>query len=269
MTFFQFLKSKLFLWQIATAIVVIIVLLTVLSWSLTRYTRYGRTIIVPQFEGYTERQVKDQIANIGLDYIVIDSMFRADMKPGVIIDQIPKAGKTVKKGRKMFLTINAFSREMVTMPQLVDYSLRNAQVVIESSGLRVGTITYKPSDYNDLVLGQIVDGKSVKQGTKIAKGTVVDLVVGSGTGGNSVLVPEVIGFSLRDAKDALSAVGLNVGARIYDETVVTPTDTLTAIIFKQSPEARDGATERQGSVVNLWLTTDMEKMVAALAATSR
>ncbi len=268
MTFFQFIRSKLFLWQLLLAVVAIIVILTGVTWSLSSYTRHGQTIQVPQLEGYTEAQIKDQIENLGLNYVIMDSMFRLDIKPGAIIDQYPKGGKKVKKGRKIFLTINAYSREMTPMPQLVDYSLRNAQVVIESVGLKVGNITYEPSDYNDLVLGQIVDGRPIKQGTKIPKGTTVDLVVGSGKGGKSVVVPEVIGFGVADAQNTLESVSLKLGALMYDESVLTPTDTATAIIFRQSPEAKNGAIERQGSTINVWLTTDMEKVVAALAAST-
>ena len=186
MNFFKFITTKYFWYNVLLAIVAIAVLIAIVLWSLTYYTSAGRTIIVPDVKGSTVEQVGTQLKNSGLDYVVIDSLYRQDVQRGAIVEQIPSAGKSVKKGRKIFLTINAYTSEKVLMPQLVDYSLRNAQVVLETKGLKLGEITYKPSAYNGLVLGQMVDGKLINAGEQIEKGTKVQLIVGRGDGGSAV-----------------------------------------------------------------------------------
>lgn len=268
MTFFRFIKSKVFWLSVVAAIVLIIILLCIASWCMRIYTQSGRIIMVPQLEGYTEAQVKPQLRNVGLDCVVIDSMYKHDAAPGVIVDQIPAAGKNVKKGRKIYVTINAFAREMVKMPQLVDYSLRNAQVVIETAGLQLGNVEYMPSEYAGLVLDQRLDGKTIKQGTKLPKGSRVDLVVGSGRSRNSSVIPNVIGLTLYDAEQTLRNSSLNVGSKIYDSSIVTRIDTAVAVVHKQSPEAVRGATAPTGSMVNLWLTRNMELVIDAMAAST-
>ena len=67
------------------------------------------------------------------------------MLPGVVVEQTPSAGEKVKKNRTIFFTINAYAAEQVQMPNLVDYSLRNAKVILESYGLELGDLIYIPS----------------------------------------------------------------------------------------------------------------------------
>ncbi len=266
MNFFKFIATKCFWYNVLIAIAAIVVLTSVVMWGLTYYTSAGRIIIVPDVKGRTVEQVETLLKNNGLDYVVIDSLYKTDEMHGAIVEQIPNAGKSVKKGRKLFLTINAYTNEMVQMPQLVDYSLRNAKVVLETSGLKLGGITYKPSAYNGLVLGQMVDGKLIKAGTKIEKGTKVQLVVGSGDGGNVVVVPELIGLTLSEAQIALQATSLTMGNKVFDSSVVSVSDSATAVVYRQSPASINGQVADVGSKVSVWLTKNTDIVIDAMEA---
>lgn len=264
MAFLKFIRSKTFWLNVLLAIVATVLLVVILMWALTYYTRSGRTIIVPDITGHTVRQIEDQLDNVGLDYVVIDSIHNTDVIPGAIVEQIPRAGKSVKKGRKLFLTVNCYATELVTMPQLVDYSLRNAKVVLETTGLRLDKITYRPSEYNGLVLGQFVDGKQIKAGVSIPKGTSVELVVGSGRGGSSVVVPELIGLTYAEAQMTLEDATLKVGMCNFDAAMTSTKDSATAVVYKQNPTSDGGRTLESGSTVNLWLTKDMDMVIDAM-----
>ena len=266
MNFFRFIATKCFWYNVLIAIVIAAMFIVAVLWGLTYYTSAGRTIIVPDVKGYTVAQISSQLKNCGLDYVVIDSLYKQDVQRGAIVEQIPNAGKSVKKGRKIFLTINAYTSEKVLMPQLVDYSLRNAKVVLETIGLKIGEITYKPSAYNDLVLGQMVDGKLIKAGEKIEKGTKVQLIVGSGDGGNVVVVPELTGLTLAEAQMTLQASSLRVGTLIYDNSVKTPEDTTTAVVYRQLPVCINGQVADMGSSVQMWLTKNNDVVIDAMEA---
>ncbi len=69
-------------------------------------------------------------------YQVIDSVYTSLVPRGCVAEQNPKPGFKVKKWRNIALTINAFSPEMVAMPNLVDLPLRQAIALIEE--LRTG-----------------------------------------------------------------------------------------------------------------------------------
>ncbi len=263
MSFLKFLKSKVFWLQVGLSIVAIIILLFLTQWILGIYTNSGRTIIVPQLKGQLQSEVENSLYNSGLEIQVIDSLYIPGERPGGIVDQIPDAGKKVKKGRKIYVTINAFSKEMTTMPGLTNFSLRNAQVNLQNAGLQLGEVTYKPSPYKDLVLEQNINGKPVKNGEKLAKGTRIDLVVAQGDEGGVTYVPSVIGKPAEDARQILSTSRLVMGALNYDESVKSAFDSLDARVFRQSPNANYSTPIDAWSAVQLWLTTDQEKIDAA------
>lgn len=264
MTFLQFIKSKVFWLNVLLAVVVTFVLIMLLMWALTVYTRSGRTVIVPDVKGYKTNQISHIMESVDLDYVVIDSIHVSDAVPGAIVEQIPRAGKEVKKGRKIFLTINAYTNEMVTMPRLIDVSLRAARVVLENSGLKLGRVVYRPSEYKDLVLSQLVDGKEIKEGTKVPKNTQVQLVVGSYNGNNNVFVPSLIGLTLAEAGEVLNDGSLKVGAVFFDETVVSSSDSTMAVVFRQNPSSIDGETVVSGSNVTVWLTKNNDLVIDAM-----
>ncbi|MCF0191600.1 MAG: PASTA domain-containing protein [Marinilabiliaceae bacterium] len=262
MSFFKFITSKFFWWQIIFAIIATILLLCLVMWGLGIYTSSGRTIIVPQFKGFLIPEIDEELRNSNLDYVVIDSIFKENARPGEIMEQIPAAGQKVKKGRKIFLTINAYSLPTVLMPQLVDYSLRNAQVVIETAGLRMGRISYKKSEFSGLVLEQLVDGQPIAAGTRLTKGQSIDLVVGQGYDNKESVVPQCVGSTLREARSILNSAGLNPGQLIYDRCVTTREDTLSSVVYRQNPSGDGSQMVKVGSQISLWLTTDMQKVIS-------
>ncbi|MCR5697243.1 MAG: PASTA domain-containing protein [Marinilabiliaceae bacterium] len=255
-----FIKSRLFLWQIALAIVLSIVLLFLVSWSLTIYTRSGRIIMVPNVEGRLVNEIDEALANVELSYEINDSMYVNGARPGEIIAQTPAAGKQVKKGRTILLTINPYTREMVNMPQLVDYSIRNAQVVLETIGLRLGPIKYKPSEFDGLVLSQQVDGKDIAQNARIPKGTVVTLTVGSKMGQNYIGIPNVVGETLYSARMTLESSGFNVGIIEYDNDE-SKKHSNTAQVYKQEPAGGNGHSAPAGTQIKLYMTNDASLVV--------
>ncbi len=255
-----FIKSRLFLWQIALAIVLSIVLLFLVSWSLTIYTRSGRIIMVPNVEGRLINEIDEALANVELSYEINDSMYVNGARPGEIIAQTPAAGKQVKKGRTILLTINPYTREMVNMPQLVDYSIRNAQVVLETIGLRLGPIKYKPSEFDGLVLSQQVDGKDIAQNARIPKGTVVTLIVGSKMGQNYIGIPNVVGETLYSARMTLESSGFNVGIIEYDNDE-SKKHSNTAQVYRQEPVGGNGHSAPAGTQIKLYMTNDASLVV--------
>lgn len=259
MSFINFLKSRVFWIQVALAVVAIIVLLSLTCWLLGVYTNSGRTVVVPQLVGQLQAEVQAEVRNGDLDLRLIDSIYRADVRPGAIVDQIPEAGKKVKKGRTIYITINAFSKEMTAMPALVNFSFRNAKVNLQNAGLTLGRVDSVPSPYNGLVLEQSVAGKAVNAGERLPKGSCVDLVVGRGGTEGTASVPNLVGLQYDDAISALAGARLSVGGVSFDASVRTASDSAQAIVLRQSPDSSTGTVDAW-SPVNLWLSIDMGKL---------
>lgn len=257
--FISFIKSKTFLLQIGLAVVATVLIIVLTNWLLGVYTNSGRVIVVPQLVGHKQADVEEELHNADLELELIDSIYKPTVEPGAIVDQIPEAGKKVKKGRKIYVTINAFSKEMTVMPALVNFSQRNALVNLQNAGLELGNVDTVASPYHGLVLKQMVDGEPISAGAKLAKGTKVDLVVGRGDTGGVAYAPSVIGKCLEDAIEALGQARLSVGSIAYDGSVTSAPDTVRAVVFRQSPSVSAGALEAW-TPVQLWLTIDDTKL---------
>ncbi len=184
----------------------------------------------------------------------------SDAAPGVIVDQLPEAGSRVKEDRTIFLTINSTQPEQVTLPQLTDISFRQAQALVENSGLEIGNISYRPSEYNDLVLEIQKDSVELFAGQKLPKGASIDLIVGRKQGNLVTDLPNLLGLTIPEAKQSLTDAMLNTGVIIYDETILSAEDSTNAMVWKQQPNPRVAATATLGSSVDLWVTVDQLKI---------
>ncbi len=256
MSFKNFLLSRTFLIQLIIAVVLVIALLWGTMQALKIYTNHGESYPVPDFSGLKKEQAADIASKQKLKIEIVDSVYVNDVPPGAVIDQVPEAGFKVKESRTIFLTINSNQPEQVTLPKLTDISYRQAQVLIENSGLKVGQISYQPSEYNDLVLNVFINSEDIKPGKKVAKGTSIDLVIGRTQGNVATSLPNLIGLSIEEAQNTLTHAMLNMGVLIYDETIITEEDSLNARVWKQSPNPKVVANVNLGSSVDVWITVD-------------
>ena len=126
---------------------------------------------------------------------------------------------------------------MVAMPNLVDLPIRQAIALIESSGLEMGQLKYKPDLSIDVVIEQPITEK-ITEGDSLQKGSVIDLILGKGLSNQRTSVPDLIGMNLEPAKNKILISSLNLGTYIYDNTIINGKDTLNAFVYKQNPEYR-------------------------------
>jgi beta-lactam-binding protein with PASTA domain len=169
----------------------------------------------------------------------------------------------VKHGRTIFFTICATKPEQVAMPKLTDISFRQALNLMMSFGLNIGNVDYIPSEFPNLVLGQKLYGKPVKEGTLVNKGANIDLTVGQNRFGEQTEIPNLTGVRLDQAYELIAVSYLNVGAVIYDNSFESGADSAAARIWQQRPEPVPGDMIEQGKSIDLWLTVDEEKLEQA------
>jgi beta-lactam-binding protein with PASTA domain len=105
------------------------------------------------------------------------------MPPFSVVEQDPKAGNTVKNGRKIYVKINAGEFNDVIIPAFKDKTYRQILANIKALGLKEGKITYKPHLAKDIVLQVLQDGKNIKAGDKVKKNSTLDFVLGDGKEG--------------------------------------------------------------------------------------
>ena len=162
----------------------------------------------------------------------------------------------------MFLTMNAINPEKVMVPNVTGTSLREAKAVLEMRSLIVGRIFYIPDIAMNYVLKQQFKGKEIAEGTLIIKGSRIDLVLGRGQSNQTIEVPFLVGMRLYEAEQKLINAYLNPGAIIYDNTVLSSEDSMSARIYKQRPDF-NAAGINLGSPVDIWLTIAASKIPGA------
>lgn len=256
----NFILSKQFLKHLGYAIVIVIGSTLILLIWMNFYTRHGQARPVPNFIGLTTEQTTKLAKKSRLRYQIIDSIYTTIVPRGCIAEQNPKPGFKVKKWRNIILTINAFHPEMVAMPNLIDLPKRQAILLVESSGLEIGLLKYRPDFTFEVVLEQQYNGKNIRGGDSLQKGSVVDLVLSKGLSNQHTSVPYLLGLKLDPAKNKILGSSLNLGTFVYDNTIKKGADTINAFVFKQNPEFKTDASLQLGSPIYLWLTVDSLKL---------
>ncbi len=224
------------------------------------YARQGKEYELPDVVG---TNIADLRADnmLSLDIVVMDSMFRPNTEGGMILTQDPKGGTMVKKGRKLYITITAYTPEDAAFPELAGLTVRQAVSELRGCGLEVGRLKFVEDPYKNTVIDYSCKGKTVYAGQQIERGSVIDLTVGLGDSTGSSVVPFVIGKTAEMARRDIIAASLNVGKEHYRSVK----NRMTAVVYKQEPDYTGVTHYSYGTQIDLWYIdaedTDVDKMV--------
>ena len=224
------------------------------------FTRHGKELVVPDFSNMTVVEAEHLARERHLRVAVTDSVYLKRMKKGAVYRQSPTPGSRVKKDKRITLTINANIGKMVTMPDLIGLSMRQAKAELLSRGLVLGRLVYVQDMATNNVLKQMAGVEEILPGTMLESETVIDLVVGLNGRDAVTYVPDVLGLKRMSAVGAIHDNSLNIRALRYDESVKDYDDSLNAMVWRQSPEPSDSISVAMGSDVTLYLTLDEHKI---------
>lgn len=258
-TLTRYLMNFMFWKQVILISIIFFILISVTFFMLDLYTLHGEEYAVPDFTNKTLQEIKQSEYGKKFRFEVIDSIYSKQVKRGAVVEQNPPPDFKVKINRTIFLTMNAFTPEMVRMPNVVDVSLIQAKSDLQTYGLKINKLKYIASDFKHLILEQLHNGKKIEPGTKIVKGSEIDLVVGYGDDEDLTYIPRLNGLTLKEAKQKLLDAYLNVGIIIYDTRISTRKDSLQAVVFKQLPAAFEESEIPFGESIDIWLTLNRVK----------
>ncbi len=261
---FQFIKSKTFLIHLAIYIVSFtFIMWLVFSW-LKSTTNHGEVVVVPDFSGLGLKELDKFVTDKNLKYLVIDSIYDTKAKKGVVVKQEPEANAEVKEGRTIYLYVTSILPPSILMPKLRDCSLRQAASMITTFGLKLGRTDYKADQCANCVLEQLVKGKKIEPGAIIPKGTIIDLIVGKGLSDEEVGVPCLYGLSRKEAIERLTESSLSVGSVVFD----IPKDSTSGRVYRQIPSCGKETRINMGGTIDLYFTSDKNKLLAMPDTTS-
>lgn len=142
------------------------------------FTRHGESVKVPNVVGMSAEKGFTVLDDQNLELIIIDSVYKEDLKPMTIVEQDPVPDMNVKPGRYIYVVINTGVKPKVKMPLLTNGSANLALVLIKNSGLKLGRIDSVSSSFGSgLVIRQKYKGKDIPANTLIEKGSIIDISV--------------------------------------------------------------------------------------------
>ena len=168
---------------------------------------------------------------------------------GQVIEQEPKADKTVKAGSTIILTVSLGSEEK-TMPNLVNTSVSAAQRMLED--LDLGLNVNVEYEENSVYVADQVIRTDPLYGDPLEKGDTVTLTVCEAVTETLIPVPELEGLDIQDALNSLTALGLSNGAIRYVDSDL-PAGTVTYQSIEQGQEVK------AGTVINLQVSLGPEE----------
>ncbi|WNH07998.1 PASTA domain-containing protein [Thalassobellus suaedae] len=181
MSIIKFFASKTFLKQILLAVVGLVVICFIALKWLNVSTNHGDFETVPNLTGKSISVAKIELNENNLVMQIQDSAnFNPDYPKFSVIEQEPPAGTKVKEDRKIYLTLNPSGYRKIVVPDLRERTFRQAKPTLEALGFRVGKLSYEDNIGKDLVLKMTYKGKTIQPGDKLAKTSVIDLVLGNG-----------------------------------------------------------------------------------------
>ena len=131
------------------------------------FTLHGQEAKVPSVRNMSLDNAIRKIEAAGFEWDIGDSLFNEAIKPGMVLEQEPKANAMAKKTRVIYLTINAFNPKMVNLPILSEISCRDAVNRLTSMGFKYVKVDTVPSADEGLVLSVKVNGHPVTPGSNI------------------------------------------------------------------------------------------------------
>ena len=177
----------------------------------------------------------------------MDSIYSKTEAPGTIVQQDPMPQAKVKHGRNVYYIIVAKTPEKTTMPNLNNLSLRQALVLLESSGLEVKELVYTDHFARNAICEQHYNGKVVKPGTELVKGSKITLYVGLGTDRRNTKLPKLYDTPAEDVQHILNMAGLNLGNETFEHN-----DSIQYMkVYKMEPPYSKGSV-RPGTFVDVW-----------------
>lgn len=216
----------------------------VLSYLYVTYFAPLPEVVVPDLSWMTREEAKTKLDEIGLKARIAERAYERRVPEGSIVSQRPEAGKRVKVGRVINLKVSIGKRKVI-VPNLVGRPFSQVEIVLEESGLKIGSQNEEDSE-------QYQTGVVCRQyplpDEEVNIGSYVDVYIAHNPHFGIVEMPDLVGKSVDEAKKILREMKLNPIV-FYHETKQFSKDT----VLSHDPSEYDDI--EMGGRVKLYVAT--------------
>lgn len=174
-------------------------------------TRTSSEMEMPSLVGEKLEEMKTQYKN--QMKFTVEEVFDSKYAAGEIISHTPLAGMTVKTPVRVIVQVSKGAME-VKVPNITGYKITDAKKILEASGLRC----YETLVFDETAEEGIILKQSPVANSTAFSGDIINVTISKGKDDEMVDMPQLIGLTEEQAKNAASTAGLSIGAIIKESS---------------------------------------------------
>ncbi|MGQ0551192.1 MAG: PASTA domain-containing protein, partial [Armatimonadota bacterium] len=229
-------RIRLYSTRIAVVLLAAVMLGLWTGWQAVSAYLNVSEVEVPKVVGRTLPQATEIARQSGLALEVIERSYSTTVPQDIVMSQDQPPGKRVKQGRRLGVAVS-LGTQLVAVPDLVQQSLQQAQLALDTARLKTGKLQ---EAYDDVVKPGAVLRQDPAAGSRVGIDSPVTLVISRGP--TQIDMPSLVGRRLEAARRLLDERSLTI---TYLRTVAS-TEVEPGVVIEQSPTA--GAKVRAGQV---------------------
>lgn len=211
----------LLLLTLLTVVVTLGVVWQIFAQSTNPLFSFRRDVQVPDFTGLTQEAIMEQPEAVQLA-IEWQESFSPVYEAGIVFRQLPQAGRTVKQGQRLVLTVSK-GADWHTVPDVKGQAREEALDTLQEEGF---SIAVEFLEDGTLPAYTVVKTEPAA-GTQALAGDRIKVVVACPVPDPFRSVPNVTGLSLAEARRRLLEVGL--------QPIAVPSDAVEGTVSGQEP----------------------------------
>jgi serine/threonine-protein kinase len=206
-----------------SVILFLIAFVIVDKFLLPSYTSSGKETIVPDVKNMPYDEAERLLGKVHLKAIKSYNVrYLPEVPPDIVIDQVPAAASTVKPGRNVYLVLNRRDKPSYLIPDMTGRKEEEARQLLGRLGMTISDVQVravsKPEEDGRVLSQSVPPNVTLRTGSSIA--LIVGKLEQEPAGLKRVVVPDVLGMSVDQARSIIIQNGLVVGKITYEHSTL-------------------------------------------------
>jgi beta-lactam-binding protein with PASTA domain len=208
--------------QIGSLVMLLVAVALLSAVTTMHFAIHGAEVQVPALKGMTVADARSETAGLGLNLMVDNRYYSGDVAAGHILTQMPPAGTVVRREWRVRVA-ESLGPQKVEVPDMVGREERVAALTMRRVGLEVGATARLP--YAKAAEGTVLAQDPPGHAQGIARPTITLLVAAPGDAPDGFVMPDLVGWPVVSAQEALTRVGLKALPPSFVDAPVEPVGT--------------------------------------------
>ncbi len=168
----------------------------------------AQKVTVENVAGRTTEEAKTALSQKGLSNVKVSEQQSDTVSAGKVISTDPEAGTEVEKDAEITLIVSS-GTSTVQVPSVASMTVSKAKSTLAAEGFNA---VEGSKVYSDTVKAGLVAYSNPKGGAQASKGATITLYISKGPKRTTTTVPDLMGMTKAQAKEALTAKKLVLGS---------------------------------------------------------